>query len=258
MRGANTEAGAPVRARRRKLMRHVAAGLVVAAALAVAVGTAACGGGGGASDAGTPTAKPSATKTKVTGTPTPGVNAGLQAPIAFSPGDYLTKEDLALRGKGEPARGEFTGARLLIPSIGVDAPFSVKAVGGDGQMPNPNGPEDVAYYDFSQWPGMGGLPNKGGNVILAGHVDYINYGPAVFWNLKDLKLGDEVQIRLADGTVVTYVIEFNKTVDPDSDDWSAIVEATGEESVTLITCIGQFSAGSYSDRQVVWGRRKPV
>ncbi|MBI5289877.1 MAG: class F sortase [Chloroflexi bacterium] len=248
------EQGALERPRQWKLMRGLAAAAVVAA-LTVAIGAAACGGGSD-KDKGTPTAKASATKTKVSGTPTPGQNVGLQTPIAFSAGDFLTQEDLASRGRGEPGRGEFTGQRLVIPAIGVDAPFTYKLVGGDGQMPNPEGPEDVAYYDFSAWPGLGGLPDKGGNVVLAGHVDYINYGPAVFWKLRDLKAGDEVQIALADGTLVTYVIEFNKTIDPESDDWSSIVEATQDDSVTLITCSGEFSAGHYSNRQIIWGRRK--
>ena len=254
MQGMHTT-GAAERPRRRTRARGLAAATILAAALAIAVGAAACGGGSD-DDKATPTAKASATKTKAAGTPTPGQNVGLQTPIAFSPGDYLSQEDLTSRGRGEPGRGEFTGERLIVPAVGIDAPFTYKLVGGDGQMPNPNGPEDVAYYDFTQWPGLGGLPDKGGNVVLAGHVDYINYGPAVFWRLRDLKVGDEVQIRMADGATVTYVIEFNKTVDPDSDDWASIVEATNDESVTLITCTGEFSAGHYSNRQIVWGRRK--
>jgi LPXTG-site transpeptidase (sortase) family protein len=122
-------------------------------------------------------------------------------------------------------------------------------------MPNPTGPEDVAYYDFSQWPGLGGVPGAGGNVVLAGHVDYINYGPAVFWRLHEMKVGDTVEIRMADGTVATYAIEFNKMIEVGDADWTAIVAATGEESITLITCGGEFEAGHYNNRQIVWGRR---
>jgi len=167
----------------------------------------------------------------------------------------LAAGDLAARGTGEAGRGDFGGTRLMIPKIGVDAPFTVKDVGTDGQMPNPNGPEDVAWYDFSQWPGLGGLPGKGGNTVLAGHVDYINYGPAVFWRLQELEVGDTVEIRLSDGTTATYKIEFNKTIEAAAADWTPIVEATADESVTLITCGGEFSAGHYTNRQIIWGRR---
>lgn len=182
-------------------------------------------------------------------------SAGLVTPIPVSPGEQLTDADLASRGAGLPARGDFTGARFLIPTLGVDAPFTVRAVGDDGQMPNPQGPQDVAWYDFSGWDGLGGLPGRGGNVVVAGHVDYINYGPAVFWGVRNLQAGDRVQIRLNDGTIVEYAIEFNKRVDADDADWTAIVAATGVESVTLVTCVGQFENGSYTERQIAWGRR---
>ena len=188
-------------------------------------------------------------------TPTAGANAGLHTPIPISEGNQLAPSDLSGRGVGTAGRGDFHGQRLIIPSIGIDAEFTVKQVGTDGQMPNPSGPTDVAYYDFSQWPGLGGLPGKGGNVVLAGHVDYINYGPAVFWKLHELAAGDTIQIQLDDGTMATYKVEFNKQIEVGDVDWSSIVQATADESITLITCGGQFEAGHYNNRQIVWGRR---
>jgi LPXTG-site transpeptidase (sortase) family protein len=223
------------------------------ALLCVALAAIACGGGG--DDNGDATEEPSAAVTELA----PNESAGLKTPIATSPGDELTAFDLAQRGAGTPPRGEFTGDRLIIPKINVDAPFTYKIVGVDGQMPNPEGPTDVAYYDFQNWPGMGGLPGKGGNVVVAGHVDYIRYGPAVFWDLHTLGVGDRVQIRLKDGSVVEYAIELNKHIADEKataeELWKDIVASTKDESITLITCTGQFSAGHYSDRQILWGRR---
>jgi LPXTG-site transpeptidase (sortase) family protein len=221
-------------------------------AVVVVVAVSASGGGGDGDDlasAGSPTAQATAAVTE-----TPG-SAGLVTPIPVSPGAKLTLQDLAARGSGLPARGPFEGERLIIPKIGVDAPFTYKLVGGDGQMPNPNGPSDVAYYDFANWPGLGGLPGKGGNVVLAGHVDYIRHGPAVFWDLSKLVAGDRVQIKMKDGSVLEYEIVFNKTITVGEADWTAIVAGTDPESLTMITCGGEFEAGHYSDRQIVWGRR---
>jgi LPXTG-site transpeptidase (sortase) family protein len=236
----------------RRLMRRLALAAGAVALLgALALGAVACGSGDDDSgDDGTRTA------TRTAGpSPTPGQNAGLKTPIAISPGDMLTQADLDARGRGEPGRGDFNGTRLLIPSIEVDATFSIKTVGTDGQMPNPDGPEDVAWYDFSQWPGKGGIPERGGNVVMAAHVDYINYGPAVFWRRHELKAGDRIMVQLNDGTTATYEVEFNKSIDVGAADWSAIVDATADESITLITCGGEFSAGHYTNRQIVWGRR---
>jgi LPXTG-site transpeptidase (sortase) family protein len=189
---------------------------------------------------------------------TAGVSAGEKTPFPISPGDELTLADLAVRGAGEPVRGPFLGERLLIPSIGVDAPFSVRNVGRDGQMPDPDGAWDVAWYDFSDWPLLGGTPGLGGNVVVAGHVDYTGVGPAVFWDLEDLQAGDIVQIRMQDGSLVTYEVVFNKWVSVDSDvfrDWSSIVAGTSPESITLITCGGEFSEGNYDHRQIAWAQR---
>lgn len=230
-------------------------GIVIIAAVVVGIVFASGGGGDDGSQVVGETA--TATRTRPATTRTP-ANAGLKTPIAFSAGDRLTAADLDARGHGTPGRGEFTGSRLVIPSVGIDAPFSIKVVGGDGQMPNPDGPEDVAWYDFSQWPCCGGVPGKGGNIVLAGHVDYINYGPAVFWRVDEIKLGDRIQIVMQDGTVHEYAVEFNKSLTVGDEDWTKVVEATADESVTLITCTGKFVNGHYTDRQIIWGRKVPA
>ena len=160
-----------------------------------------------------------------------------------------------MRGTGVAGRGDFTGDRLIIPSINVDAPFSVKTVPGNGVMPNPNSWDDVVYYDFSNWPGLGGTPGKGGNIVLAGHVDYIHHGPAVFWDLRELKSGDQVQVKTKDGALITYEVVYNKFVGADAADFNQIVSATADESMTLITCTGDFNNGHYNQRQIVWARR---
>jgi LPXTG-site transpeptidase (sortase) family protein len=80
-------------------------------------------------------------------------------------------------------------------------------------------------------------------------------GPAVFWDVAKLQAGDVVEIHMDDGSVARYQVEFNKHIPSDEADWNAIVAGTADESITLITCTGEFSAGHYSDRQIVWGRR---
>jgi len=228
--------------------------VVIAVIAVVAVALVSMSGSSSGDDGQVVAPTSEATATIVASTPT-GVSGGHKTPIAFSDGEQLTLADLALRGSGEPGRGDFSGDRLLIPKIGVDAPFTYRVVGPDGQMPNPSGPNDVAFYDFGQWPGLGGLPGKGGNVVMAGHVDYINVGPAVFWSLDDLIAGDKIQIRMKDGTVAEYEVEFNKWISPGDADWTSIVAGTEDESVTLITCTGDFAHGHYDKRQIVWGRR---
>ncbi len=154
-----------------------------------------------------------------------------------------------------------SGDQLIIPSIGVDASMSSAVVtlndSGEAVLPNPSGPTDVVWYDFSNFPGMGGRPGGGGNTVVSGHVDYHDYGPAVFWNLDKLNPGDEIDITLSDGSTYKYSVQWNKTIDPDSTAWNDIVASTTQESLTMITCAGTFdsSSRSYNERRVVWATR---
>lgn len=155
-----------------------------------------------------------------------------------------------------PGPIQSTGWSLSIPAIGVDASIVSRTIGGDGQMGNPSGPTDVVWYDFAAegWTGLGGAPGQpGANVVLAGHVDYIRYGPAVFWSIKDLQPGDVVTVNTENGPI-NYSIQWNQWAAPDQD-FTSFVAQTGQDSITLVTCIGGFSAGHYSNRLIVRGVR---
>ena len=99
-----------------------------------------------------------------------------------------------------PAPSTAPVVRIKAPSIGIDAPIVTLGLDGKGIMENPPDPVSVAWYDFSAQPGYTG------NVVLAGHVDYHDYGPAVFWNLRKLVVGDRVTVALQDGANYTYQV----------------------------------------------------
>lgn len=147
--------------------------------------------------------------------------------------------------------------RLIIPAINVDAAVTTKAVAGNGEMPSPDGPQDVIWYDFSALPGLGGSPGVAGNTVFAGHVDYHDYGPAVFWDLRHLKEGDEITVRLRNGTQYRYTARSNRVIDPAATPFNEIVASTPQESLTVITCDGDFDPGTqtYDLRRIVWAVR---
>jgi LPXTG-site transpeptidase (sortase) family protein len=154
------------------------------------------------------------------------------------------------------------GDRFVISKFGVNAPLSYKVVGPDGQMPNPDGPDDVAYYNFSAWPGKGGAPGKGGNAVFAGHVDSGSKAckggtkpppcEAVLWDLNQLKVGDEIEVQLS-GVSYKYSVTSNQPVSANNAPWDTIVGTTANESITIITCGGDFNRDTheYNNRQVV-------
>jgi LPXTG-site transpeptidase (sortase) family protein len=144
---------------------------------------------------------------------------------------------------------------ISIPAIGVNASVYARTVGTNGQMGNPAGAWDVIWYDFAQnWPGLGGYPGTGfSNAVYAGHVDYIRVGPAVFWSVRNLVPGDLIHVTSANGTI-TYSVQWSQWAGP-NDDFTTFVSQTGQDTVTLVTCIGGFSAGHYSNRLIVRGVR---
>jgi LPXTG-site transpeptidase (sortase) family protein len=213
----------------------------------------------------TPTPVPAtATLTPAPKPTEPPVSAGLQADPSIDTssagaggggGDYETYEAPSepLSGPG-PIQG--TSWSLSIPVIGVNASVYSRTIGGDGQMGNPAGAYDVVWYDFAAdgWTGLGGVPGEpGANVVMAGHVDYIGVGPAVFWSIRDLQPGDIVTVNTDTGPI-NYAIQWNQWAEPDQD-FTSFVSQTGQDSITLVTCIGGFSAGHYSNRLIVRGVR---
>ncbi|HEX5369847.1 MAG TPA: class F sortase [Dehalococcoidia bacterium] len=142
-------------------------------------------------------------------------------------------------------------SRLVVPRVGIDAPIVTLGVDSDGVMQSPATPTDVGWYNFSS------VPGGGGNIVLSGHVDYVNYGPAVFWNLRDLKSDDVVQVVLDDGSVVSYHVTAVTTYDDQNAPVQQIIGATPTETITMITCSGTFDTQSreYDKRLVVRATR---
>ena len=145
--------------------------------------------------------------------------------------------------------------RLVIKRLGINAPVNYRLVEPDGVMGNPVSAWDVVWYDFSNLPGLGGYAGGVGNAVYAGHVDYRSVGPAVFWNLKDIAVGDIIEIY-ANGELYRYAVDWFADYTPDIN-WNAIVATGSADVVTLITCIGTFDyqRGEYSNRRAVRASR---
>ncbi len=153
------------------------------------------------------------------------------------------------------------GDRIIINRIGVDAPVTRAAVGGDGVMPDPVGYFNLVMYDFSAIPGLGGSPSGGGNAVMAGHVDCAACGAggtpglAVLYYLRNLGNGDVIEYYTQAGGYFKYVVTYAGDLQPDAD-WASIVSA-GSADLTIITCSGTFvaSAHEYTTRRVVQARK---
>lgn len=140
---------------------------------------------------------------------------------------------------------------LTIEKLGVyQARILAVGINSRGEMATPNNIFDVGWYDASGKPGMGGT------MVMDGH----NGGPnvhGVFKELPKLMKGDIIQIERGDGTLFKYKVVEN--VEVPLEDATVYMNTAmkspevGKESVTLITCSGDWSAAqsTYLSRQFV-------
>jgi hypothetical protein len=130
----------------------------------------------------------------------------------------------------------------------------------DQAMQDPTGPFVIAWY-----PTLGAL-GRNGNVVVAGHVDYWNVGPAVFYGFKDpgANPGDQITLVGEDGSRHVYEVQTSRTYEngsltPDVIE-REIAGATRLPTLTIITCGGVFDtvSGEYLSRIVVRANRVSV
>lgn len=138
---------------------------------------------------------------------------------------------------------------LSVDKLGVSkARIIPVGVNAAGELGTPNNIFDVGWYDSSAKPG------QDGTVLIDGH----NGGPTmhgVFKDLPNLSSGDIIKIERGDGKIFKYSVVENKTVSlDDSDSYMATAlksPEAGKQSVTLITCTGEWSQSqrTYLSRQ---------
>lgn len=140
-------------------------------------------------------------------------------------------------------------ANIVVEKAGIDAPIETLNI-VNGVMENPTGPWTVAWYQQTATLG------EPGNVVLAGHVDYWNVGPSVFFNVRDLVDGDAINLTAENGSTYQYAVNWVETFAMEeltSGKLDEVVGITDNQSLTLITCGGEFDYvnGEYLSRMVV-------
>ena len=139
--------------------------------------------------------------------------------------------------------------RLTVPTAGIDTALTGIGLDATGALVPPSDNTVAGWYR------SGPAPGDPGPAVITGHVDSVA-GPAVFFRLRDVAVGDPISVLREDGTTarftVTRVARYPKTAFP-----AAVVYApTPGAELRLITCGGTFdrTAGSYLDDVVVYAR----
>ena len=159
--------------------------------------------------------------------------------------------------------------RIVIEKANVNAPITLKTVPPTGgELPSPLGPDDVVFYDFAGFEGLGGYPGSGGTLVLSGHVDYgggyCDNGTepppctAVFWDLSQLDDGDVIELHVANSVHRYRVAGSDNIGATEQEKWDNVWKSSPDgERIALVTCGGDFNRETheYDSRHVVYGER---
>ena len=176
---------------------------------------------------------PAAVGTKVPFAPKPGsVAAPLSAPATMT-----------------------TTMTIKIPKIGVDAPVMQLSLNSNGtvQVPPLDNHNLAGWYDRSVTPGA-----EGTSVIL-GHVD--DYaGPSVFFNIKNLREGDIIDVTRTDGITAVFTVDGVQKATKTSFPTNDVFGNVPYPALRLVTCGGPFdpNTGQYLDSIIVYAHLSGV
>jgi sortase (surface protein transpeptidase) len=136
---------------------------------------------------------------------------------------------------------------LRIADIGIDVPLTTVGRQADETLEVPESADIPGWYRYSPTPG------ELGPAIIVGHVDSPGK-PGVFWRLRELRPGQNIDLRREDGTSVRFKITDVEQFEQDAFPTEKVYGNIDHAGLRLITCGGSFNrlTGQYSHNTVVF------
>jgi sortase (surface protein transpeptidase) len=122
---------------------------------------------------------------------------------------------------------------LTIPLIGVKTQLITLGLAAGGALQVPSSFAVAGWYTGSPRPGAVG------SAIIVGHIDSLS-GPGVFYRLPELRHGDDVYVKRADGSTAEFRVTSVQTYLKDQFPTATVYGPTPDAELRLITCGGAF------------------
>ncbi|HTW00249.1 MAG TPA: class F sortase [Streptosporangiaceae bacterium] len=171
---------------------------------------------------------------------------------ADRPADQPDPADAARHGYQVEPMSSSAPVSISIPSIKVRAKVIGLGLtkGGAVQVP------PLAHPFLTSWYDRGTTPGAPGAAVLFGHVDSAAVGPAVFYNLGELRPGDLIYVTLKDKRTGVFKVYSAALYQKATFPALAIYSYTSWPSLRLITCGGAFdtATGHYLGNTVVFAQ----
>ncbi|MDY0909374.1 class F sortase [Microbacterium sp. CFBP9034] len=146
-----------------------------------------------------------------------------------------------------PVRPSVPPVRVAVASIDVDVPVIPVGVESGGFMELPTDPAVAGWYRFGADPA-----SSDGNIVISAHVDSPEYPIGPFSRLRDLPVGEVIDVTDAAGTTHDYVVESVTYYPKAGLPVAELFAREGTRALVLITCGGAFDSttGRYADNVV--------
>ena len=138
--------------------------------------------------------------------------------------------------------------RFMVAKLGIDT--AIEPVGNDntGTMLLPQEADKVGWY-FS-----GYKPGEKGNAVIGGHLDLATGAPAIFYSLKELTIGDTIEVTDEFNVQRIFKVTQIQSYAYDEMPMQSIFGNSDTIHLNLITCDGFFDQTKqiYSRRLVIY------
>ncbi len=169
--------------------------------------------------------------------------------IPAEPGARIATTDLrpAPIGARAGAVAEAAPIEVRVPAVDIGSVLVELGLTDDGAVAPPEDPATAGWFVGSTQPG------QVGPAVIAAHVDSSS-GPAAFYRLGDVSIGDDIEVARADGSLLTFRVTAREQYPKDSFPTAAVYGPTPGPTLRLITCGGSFdrATGHYRDNIVVY------
>lgn len=138
---------------------------------------------------------------------------------------------------------------ISIPAIGLRSDLQYLGLTPDNRLEVPAG----AHYDEAAWYKYSSTPGSLGPAVILGHVDSPT-GPSVFFDLGEVRPGDEIHVTRADGIVAIFRVDEIHSYPKLQFPTLLVYGATDHAALRLVTCGGGYdrSTGQYLENVIVF------
>ena len=138
-----------------------------------------------------------------------------------------------------PAAAAPAPVSLTIPAIGVHTRLIRLGITAQGTLQVPTSTTVAGWYTASPRPG------EIGSSVIAGHIDsYL--GPGIFYRLSQLRSGERIYVRRADGSLAVFSVYAVREYPKDHFPTGKVYGPAPDAELHLITCGGSFDYATHS------------